>query len=239
MLAIGALPALLVLAVRSSRIKESELWTQARQEGHTGSFWELFSPALRRRTLAGLAVTAAMLVVWWGDSAMIPGLVKGLIPKDTQPAEAARQISLVFVYIMLGSLPGYLLLGYLSRIANRKLLYFGICICAMLASFYMFLGTNSLDGVKSFAFIFGFFVVAGFGFFGIYLPELFPTHVRATGLGFTYNAGRFITAMGVLVQGLIVYTFGSPAYAGAAMASAGIIGAVAIWFGPETRMRES
>ena len=56
--------------------------------------------------------------------------------------------------------------------------------------------------------IFGFFVFGTFSGFAIYLPELFPTHVRSTGVGFTTGTARVVTSFGPLVAGLMVGLFG-------------------------------
>jgi MFS family permease len=236
MLGVGVLPALLVLLVRSGSVKESPLWENTQKQGRQGSFSELFNPALCRRTIVGFAITASMLVVWWGAQTMLPGYVTKLaLASDIPAAEITKQISIVFRNIMFGSLFGYATLLFLARFADRKPVYFVIAIGAMFSSLYMFLETKNLEEVKYCAFILGLFAVAGFGFFGYYLPELFPTHVRGAALGFTYNAGRFVIAIGAFFQALIVGTLGSPAYAGAATAVVALIGAVAIYFGPETR----
>ena len=42
-----------------------------------------------------------------------------------------------------------------------------------------------------------------FGSFTYYLPELFPTRLRATGAGFCYNIGRFVAAAGPFIVGEI------------------------------------
>jgi MFS family permease len=236
MLGVGVLPALLVLLVRSGGVKESPLWEKTQKQGRQASFGELFSPALRRRTIVGIAITASMLVVQWGAQTMLPGYVTKLaLASNTPAAEITKQISIVFRNVMFGGLFGDATLLLLARFAGRKPVYFVIAIGAMLSSLYMFLETKNLDEVKDFAFVLGLFIVSVFGFFGYYLPELFPTHVRGTALGLTYNAGRFLIAIGAFFQALIVGTLGSPALAGAATAVAALIGVVAIYFGPETR----
>ena len=57
----------------------------------------------------------------------------------------------------------------------------------------------------------GFVATLFFGWLPLYLPELFPTHVRATGSGISYNVGRFATAGGVLAAGLLFTAFGDSA----------------------------
>ena len=81
----------------------------------------------------------------------------------------------------------------------------------------------------------GYFVIGGFGTFAAYLPELFPTRVRATAQGFCWNAARSATAIGPLVAGTLVGTFGSVPAAAASTSVFFVFGLVAIWFGPETK----
>jgi MFS family permease len=56
--------------------------------------------------------------------------------------------------------------------------------------------------------LFGFFVFGVFSGFAIYLPELFPTQVRATAVGFCTGSARIVTSFGPLVAGLMVGAFG-------------------------------
>jgi MFS family permease len=83
--------------------------------------------------------------------------------------------------------------------------------------------------------LYGFFAIGGFATFAVYLPELFPTPIRATGQGFCWNAGRLLTAVGPLTSGLLVEKLGSVPVAAAMFSSAYLVGLLAIWFGPETR----
>jgi hypothetical protein len=69
----------------------------------------------------------------------------------------------------------------------------------------------------------------------LYLPELFPTHVRAAGSGIAYNVGRFATAVGVMGAGALFTAFGgSYPRVGAACGLIYIFGILAIWIAPET-----
>ncbi len=56
-----------------------------------------------------------------------------------------------------------------------------------------------------------------FGWLPLYLPELFPVQVRATGAGLAMNIGRFATAGGVLAAGSLFTFFDNeyPAIGGA------------------------
>jgi hypothetical protein len=75
-----------------------------------------------------------------------------------------------------------------------------------------------------------------YGWLPQYLPELFPTRVRATGQGLSYNFGRILAAAGAWQMGSVMGYFGnSYARAGAAISLIYLAGMVLIWFAPETR----
>ena len=74
-----------------------------------------------------------------------------------------------------------------------------------------------------------------FGWLAVYLPELYPIHVRATGSGMAYNTGRFATAFGVLAAGALFTALGgSYPRVGTAMACIYGLGIIAIWWAPAT-----
>jgi MFS family permease len=83
--------------------------------------------------------------------------------------------------------------------------------------------------------LYGFFAIGGFATFAAYLPELFPTRIRATGQGFCWNAGRALTALGPLTSGILVDLLGSVPMAALVLTASYAVGLIAIWFGPETR----
>ena len=75
-----------------------------------------------------------------------------------------------------------------------------------------------------------------YGWLPQYLPELFPTRVRATGQGLAFNFGRILAALGAWQMGSVMAFFDkSYAKAGAAIVFVYLIGMVLIWFAPETK----
>jgi hypothetical protein len=77
---------------------------------------------------------------------------------------------------------------------------------------------------------------AFYGWLPLYLPELFPTRVRATGQGLAFNSGRVLAAIGTLCMGQFVGMFGGDY--GRAMGTVTMVyflGLVLIWFAPETK----
>jgi hypothetical protein len=53
----------------------------------------------------------------------------------------------------------------------------------------------------------GFGVLGPFGGYAIYLPELFPTRLRSTGISFCYNSARYLTAAGLFFMSDIAKSF--------------------------------
>jgi MFS transporter, SHS family, sialic acid transporter len=91
------------------------------------------------------------------------------------------------------------------------------------------------------AFIIGGVSASFYGFFPLYLPELFPTRVRATGQGFCFNVGRIIAAVGALQLANLVGPLRqqrrhqSSANAYIALCSVYFIGVAIVWLAPETK----
>lgn len=75
-----------------------------------------------------------------------------------------------------------------------------------------------------------------YGWLPLYLPELFPTRVRATGQGLSFNSGRILAAVGALTTGqLMVLSEGSYPRACSTITLIYLVGMVLIWFAPETK----
>jgi hypothetical protein len=85
-------------------------------------------------------------------------------------------------------------------------------------------------------FLAGGITAAFYGWFPLYLPELFPTAVRATGQGFAYNFGRILAAVGGLQTATLMTLFGgSFPMAGSVLTVFYLVGLAIIWLGPETK----
>ena len=240
-LAAGALPAIFALAIRWF-VPEPERWVNVRKSEAVSSmtslqtFGAIFAPDLRRHTIVGVLISAAMMIGSWGGIALLPSWVQQMVrAAGGTPLVGVKTISMVFMLMMVGAVIGYLSLIFLTDALGRRMSYFVFCLGSLLASLYLFMVVRDIQTVMWFSLVYGYFVVGGFGTFAAYLPELFPTRVRASGQGFCWNFARSVTAVGPLVGGLLVGTFGSFPAAAASTAAFYVIGLVAIWFGPETR----
>ena len=240
-LAAGALPAVVALGIRWF-VPEPERWVRVRQDAEVASisamqtFAMIFSPQLRRRTIVGVLVSAAMMIGSWGGLALLPSWIQQLVrASGGTPLVGVQTISYAFMLMMVGAVLGYASLIFLTDGIGRRGSYFLFCLGSLISSLYLFMYIKNLSTLMWFMPVYGYFIIGGFGTFAAYLPELFPTRVRASGQGFCWNFARCVTAVGPLIGGVLVGTFGSFPAAAASTAAFYAIGLVAIWFGPETR----
>jgi hypothetical protein len=133
---------------------------------------------------------------------------------------------------MLGSFFGAQIAAWLGRRRAYALISAGATALTSL----MFLGTAPLQAsFLPIVFAQGFVATLFFGWLPLYLPELFPTRVRAAGSGIAYNVGRFATAAGALMAGLLFTAMGgSYAKVGALCGFIYLLGLIVIWWAPDT-----
>lgn len=219
--AVGAVPALVALAMRRG-LTEPERWEAGtRGSGGAGSLRELFSPAWRRVTLSGMAVAAVAMLTWWGCNAFIP-LVAGGIGDAQAVAEgltgAARQALIESTkttatnLFNLGGLIGTLSTVPIAKRLGRRPMYAIYFTLSAVAIFLAF-GVGWPASLRLWLYFpVGLTVFGVFGSFTYYLPELFPTRLRGTGAGFCYNSGRILAAAGPFVVGSVASRGGADAF---------------------------
>jgi MFS family permease len=240
--AVGAMPALLALLVRWSVPEPSRCvaarnrYEQSRSDGIgtlVRTFVQIFAPSLRRRTIVGSLIAAAMMIGAWGTTTLLPIWIQLLAGPDK--ALAIQTTGKCFMLANVGAVFAYLALMWLNDMIGRRWSYFLIVLGCIGTSLFAFTQIRTIEALLWFAPLYGFFAIGGFGVFAAYLPELFPTRIRATGQGFCWNMGRALTAIGPLMAGSLVATVGSIPMAGVAVTTIYLVGLVAIWFGPETK----
>lgn len=204
----GLIPAAVAFMVRLF-VKEPERWKRVAGES-TAKLRELFSPAYLRVTISGFLMALTALVMWWSCNAFIPVVAKGLANANAAglgpaAAEAMGQqwVKIATNSFNLGGLIGTLLTIPASKLLGRKkmfFIYYLLSAAAIMAAFKLDLPPHLRLYMY---FPIGLTVFGVFGSFTYYLPELFPTRLRATGAGFTYNIGRLIAAVGPFLVGSI------------------------------------
>ncbi len=205
----GLLPALVAFLVRLF-VKEPERWTRVAQSTTPPTIRELFSEPYRHTTLIALGLALVALITWWSSNAFIPVIATGLAQQAAAGlprAEAATLIeqwkTVASNWFNAGGLIGTLLTVPAAKMLGRRTMYaiyfFGSAI-AMMAAFGLDLDPHTRLYMY---FPIGLTVFGVFGSFTYYLPELYPTRLRGTGPGFTYNTGRLIAAIGPFLVGAI------------------------------------
>ena len=231
----GAIPAVLTLFPRRY-LHEPERWlaVHASEIRNKIPIARIFKSDLRRVTIVGTLIGIAMMVGSWGGLTWIPSWAAQLLsPK--QLTQSSSYVSYVLMLLNGGAILGYITLMWLTEAVGRRWSYFIFCAGGLVSSIMLPFIVHSYIAMCVFMPIYGYFAVGGFGTFAVYLPELFPTVVRATGQGFCWNIARFFTGFGPLAGGVLVVSLGSFPAAIAAVSVIFILGLVAIWFVPETR----
>jgi MFS family permease len=203
--ACGLLPALVAFVVRRY-IKEPEKWQEASKSSNSApKISELFTPELRRATIGGMIMAFVALITWWSCNTFLAVIasqlakaeaVKQLLDKQQTTVLVEQWKSLALICFCIGGLIGTLLTVPMAKKLGRRLM-FGIYFVLGAASVILTFGLP----LEPLARLYGFFpigltIFGVFGSFTYYLPELFPTRLRGTGAGFTYNIGRIVAAVG-------------------------------------------
>ena len=139
--------------------------------------------------------------------------------------------------ISIGAILGCFVGAFLGNWLGRRPAYFLLCLVSFLSCQYLFRWFDEYNA--GFLLLTGFVGLVTASFYGwcpLYLPELFPTRVRATGQGVSFNSGRILAAVGAMSTGQMIVLFdGSYPRACATITFVYLIGMVVIWFAPETK----
>lgn len=230
---IGAAPAALTFLIRLF-VPESHRWEDAASTGKLQPLRELLRGGYLRTLLIASGLGGVALVGSWGSVQWLPLWADEMVSGANPSAKANTQI-----LNGIGSVIGCLLGSWLGARAGRRVAYVMMCIGSLLVCQALFHGVDSYGTMFLFAsFVSGVVTASFYGWLPLYLPELFPTRVRATGQGIAFNLGRVIAAVGAVQMGTLMQAFdGSYAIAGSIITLVYLIGPVLIWFVPETKNR--
>ena len=241
-LGVGVLPAVLTVFLRRF-IPEPEMWRIENEkgrgvhEGFTTKIAALFSASLRRPTIVGVLIASAAMVGSWGGLTLMPNWIRGIIKAGGIALSPQHVTSVTFMLMMAGAIVGYVCLALVGDQLGRRNSYFIFWSGSLAVSLCMFSFVSGIEQLYLFAPVYGFFVIGGFGTFAAYLPELFPTRVRATGQGFCWNVARILTSIGPLAIGAMLHYFHTFSMVASVLSLFILVGLASIWFGPETSGR--
>ena len=238
---VGIAPAVVALFI-FLWVREPERWVKARAEelraGGTRSpkLAELFAPGLERATLVGSGLAFVAVFGLWGATNWTPTLIRALPDLQSMNAsQLASRVSYATMLLNVGALAGYLSFGPLADRLGRRCVFALMCLGSLLLLPTTFLTPRTYTQVLVLLPLLGFFNNGIFSGFPIYLPELYPTRIRATGAGFCFNIGRVLASAGPFVTGCLVTVLGSFGRAASAVAVIYIVGILILPFAPETK----
>jgi hypothetical protein len=184
-----------------------------------------------KHMLLGAGLAGVALLGTWGSIQWAPRWAFQLEPDPSRFSREYTQIASA-----LGAILFPILAGVVAGKFGRRITYAALCVGSILSCLLLYQGNDRFDGFFLFSiFLAGGITAAFYGWFPLYLPELFPTVVRATGQGFAYNFGRILAAVGGLQTATLMGFFGgSFPMAGSVLTVFYAVGLVIIWFGPET-----
>jgi MFS family permease len=232
---VGLAPALVALFARL-KVREPECWHRARQAGEPYSVLELFRPEHRRDTAVGAALALVAVFGLWGATNWTPSFIRELLgPRRLDPSRLTQLTSYAVMSLNAGSIAGYFAFPPLAERIGRRLAFLVMLAGSALALPATFLAGWSYSAVLLVLPALGFFTNGIFSGFPVYLPELFPTRIRATGAGFCFNAGRLLAASGPFLTGVLIVHLGTFARALSSVAVIYIFGMAILLFARETR----
>jgi MFS family permease len=230
---VGLLPALVVFWIRR-HVEEPALWRESRaaQPPHA-DLRDVFLGSRARVTWTVTAMHSATMFAWWGLFSWIPSYLTR--PVAAGGAGLSLMRSSIWIALMqVGMWLGYVSFGFVADRVGRKPAYVAyVLAAAALVPVYATAGESALLIVGP---CLAFFGTGYFSGFGAVTSELFPTSVRATAQGLTYNTGRLLSALAPYIVGTLATTHGLSAAFLTAAAAFLVAATLWIWI-PETRGR--
>ena len=233
---VGVLPALFTLWIRRS-VREPEIWTRARiaAPDRAAGVGTIFGPALGRLTLAVTLMNACTMFAWWGFNLWIPAYLS--LPADKGGVGLATATMSWFVVVMqAGMWLGYVTFGFVSDALGRRRTYV-VYLLAAAGLVLAYANTGRPAALLALGPLVAFFGTGYFSGFGAVTAEIYPTAIRATAQGFTYNIGRLASAVAPFVVGSLADARGFAAALSTAAVSFVVAALIWAWI-PETRGRE-
>lgn len=231
---VGIVPALVTLWIRR-RVPEPEIWVQTRRERPEGSglgLSEIFSASYRRHAVVATLLNTGTMFAWWGLFSWIPTYLK-LSPEKGGAGLTLVDSHLWIIVLTVGQWLGYVTFGFIAdRVGRRNTYLFYLLIAAAVVPIYG--SARAPWALLLLGPVVGFFGTGYFSGFGAITAELFPTRIRVTAQGFTYNVGRIGSIAAPYIVGAISQTSGFRV-AFLVISAAFLFSASLSWLLPETR----
>ena len=206
---VGILPALLTLWIRR-HVEEPEIWRQSRQEIKRGtsraSLAEIFRRPFLRNTLVTSLMNAGTMFAWWGLFTWIPAYL-GLSSEQGGMGLTVVKTSTWIIFMQAGMWLGYVSFGFICDKIGRKTTYI-IYLFAAAALVILYSSVRQNMVLLLLGPFLAFFGTGYFSGFGTITAEIFPTRIRASAQGLTYNIGRGLSALAPFTIGALAKSHG-------------------------------
>jgi MFS family permease len=248
-LVVGVIPAMFASFIRE-KVGEPEPWQRVNRQrqvlkeksGEQGKLFteltikQIFWPEMRRDTIVGSLLAFTSVFGLWAVTNWTPTFVEELLQgKKITEDIISNYVSYATMALNLGAIVGYLCFGPIADRIGRKRTFFIFFSGSLVLAPYIFYTATNYTTLLLLLPVLGFFNNGQFSGFAIYLSELYPTRLRATGQGFCFNSGRILAAVGPLLTGYLVASVGSYASAVAAVSSIYLVGLVTLLWARETK----
>ncbi len=261
---VGALPGIVAVFV-FLKLREPDKWREARARwlaeraagvtGRKASYAGLLLDSRwRGRAIVGLLLGVVGVGGLWGVAFFTPELNR-LIAKNYSPERKDAFVSAAFFLQQMGAFFGISAYTILSLRMGRRPAFAIFFALAFAVVGYTFISADTILEAYVLAPLVGFVTLGPFGGYAIYFPELFPTRLRSTGVGFCYNVGRFLAGLVPSIKARLKEMFMAGTLSLPLLASAVndserairygsfvmifiyLVGLVVVLFAPETRGR--
>jgi len=230
---VGVLPAFFTFWIRR-RVEEPPVWRESRRRTSRVSVAQALTGSMLAITIAVTLMNASTMFAWWGFNTWVPSYLRQPLADGGAGLSSAKMYWFI-IAMQAGMWLGYVTFGFVSDVIGRKRTYLAYLLLAAVLVF-AYTSVRTELALLLLGPITAFFATGYFSGFGAVTAELYPTEVRATLQGFTYNIGRVASAAAPYIVGSLTATEGY----GAALSvtAAAYLVAAAFWiFIPETKGR--
>jgi MFS family permease len=250
---IGVLPALITFWILR-HIPESPRWEQSNKRRRAArdlrrqgvalrgedaaivrfTLVDMFAePAVRTRLILTFVMSLAVTIGYWGVSTFVPSYV-GSVAAHVG-LQAQRWVGLAGLVQNIGALLGFFSFGFLADAIGRKPTTFLYYLLCLILTPIVYLWVQEIHLLLLVFAIYGFFIQGVFSWTAVWLPELFPTRMRATAAGFIFNVPRLISAIAPLIAGSLIVGLGGYGRTATILSMFYVLGLITVPFLPETK----
>jgi MFS family permease len=225
------------------KVNESERWVQAARSHAArpprNPLRDIFAAPYLRRTILNAGLVTVSIIGLWAAVVYEPSAIVTLAKSAGHTAKEATRLAsfgtgLLSVGTILGCLAVPPLADLLGRRATHAIYFLGMAICIVVSfgwAFYVPAGLNIFIASLFFLGLFG----GNFAMYNLWLPEQYPTAIRASAFAFVTSFGRFIGAGVNFLIGAGVHAYGSVGVPVALTAGAFVLGLLLLPMCLETR----